>query len=55
MFNKDCEYASGGHCLCDACQSMRRELEEAEEIPKEELEKMFLEMDEQIRRTSKGN
>nr|WP_300656662.1 hypothetical protein [uncultured Acetatifactor sp.] len=50
MSNKDCEFARGGYCMCDACQSMRKMLEELTDLKgedimgKEEAKKAFEEM-----------
>ncbi len=50
MHNKDCEFAQGGYCMCDACQSMRKMLEELaglkgeDIIEKEKAKKIFEEM-----------
>lgn len=41
--DKNCEYASDGCCLCGACQSMRKALEEAERITPEEIDRAFQE------------
>lgn len=50
--NNACKYTGGAHCLCSACQSMRKMLEELEKnsadklMPKEEAQKIFTEMEE---------
>ena len=50
MANKECEFASGGYCMCDACQSMRKMLEELMDLEdgdimkSEEAKKVFEEM-----------
>lgn len=50
MPNKDCEFARGGYCMCDACKSMRKMLEELtglkgeDIIEKEKAKKIFDEM-----------
>jgi len=41
--DKNCEFASAGDCLCSACQSMRKALEEAEGITQEEIDRVFQE------------
>lgn len=57
MPNKDCEFArGGGYCMCEACQSMRKMLEELTDIKvedimkKEEAKKMFDEMERALER-----
>lgn len=51
MPNKDCEFARGGYCMCDACLSMRKMLEDLTDlkgediIKKEEAKKIFKEME----------
>lgn len=56
MPNKDCEFASGGYCMCDTCQSMRKMLEELTNLKgedimkKEEAKKMFEEMERALER-----
>lgn len=50
MLNKDCKMFGGGYCLCSACQSMRKTLEEltsleADDIMKtDEAKKVYEEM-----------
>ncbi len=39
--NNNCEYASDGHCLCDACQAAREIVEEAEKVTKEDVDRLF--------------
>lgn len=39
--NNNCKYAQGGHCLCSACQAVRKAMEDAEKITKEEVEEVF--------------
>lgn len=46
--DNNCEYASDGCCLCSACQSMRKALEEAERIPQEEIDRVFQEAEKAI-------
>ncbi len=41
--DKNCEFAGAGDCLCSACQSMRKALEEAERINPEEIDRAFQE------------
>lgn len=41
-----CKFVGGGYCLCDVCQSMRKELEKAEKIPLEEVDELFREAEE---------
>ncbi len=41
--NNNCEYASGGHCMCSTCQAVRKAMEDAEKITKEEVEEVFRE------------
>lgn len=43
--NNNCEYTkSVGCCLCDACQAMAKALQETENIPQEDIDKMFSEL-----------
>lgn len=42
----ECEYAGCKDCLCETCKSMRKAMEEVENIPKEEIDKMFAELEE---------
>lgn len=44
--NNTCKYVGRVYCLCSACQSMRKAMEEAEDISKEEIDKMFAELEE---------
>ena len=39
--NNNCEYASDGHCLCDACLVAREAIEEAEKVTKEDIDRLF--------------
>lgn len=43
MLNKDCEMFGGGYCLCNACRSMMKALQETEKI---DTEKVFKEAEE---------
>jgi len=51
MQNKDCEDCGGKYCMCDACQSMKKTLEELTDLKvedimkKEEAKKVFAEME----------
>lgn len=36
-----CEYAGDSCCLCSACQSVRKAMEEAEKVTKEEVARLF--------------
>ena len=48
--NNNCEYAkAGGSCLCDACQSIREALKEAEKISMEEIDELFLEAEKMMK------
>ena len=53
--NSDCEYAGGKGCMCSACQSMRKALEEADKInineiiDREEEERIFQEMEKALK------
>jgi len=39
--NNNCEYASDGCCLCNACQAAREAMKEAEKVTKEEVDRLF--------------
>lgn len=39
--NNNCEYASGGYCMCSTCQAVRKAMEDAEKITREEVDKLF--------------
>lgn len=40
--NNNCEYSkSNGYCLCSACQSVTKALQEVEKISQEEINQMF--------------
>ncbi len=39
--NFKCEYAGGEGCLCDACQSVRKAIEDVQKITDEEVDKLF--------------
>ncbi len=41
--DKNCKFAGAGDCLCSACQSIRKALEEAERINPEEIDGAFQE------------
>lgn len=43
--NNSCEFAGEKYCMCNACQSMRKTLEEAVIIPKEEIETLFAKLE----------
>lgn len=55
MPNRDCEFSGGGYCMCEACQSMRKMLEELTDFKgedimrKEEAKKVFKEMEKALR------
>lgn len=40
IFN-DCNYAGGGYCMCNTCKAVKKAMEDAEKITKEEVEKLF--------------
>ena len=46
----DCEYAGGKDCLCGACQLARKAIEEAEKITKEDVDKLFREAEETLKK-----
>lgn len=52
--NNNCEYASGGHCMCDACQAVRKAMEDAEKITKEEVEGVFREAERLLKQQEGG-
>ena len=37
MPNRDCEFSGGGYCMCEACQSMRKMLEELTDFKGEDI------------------
>lgn len=53
--NNDCKYAGGKDCMCSACQSMRKALEEADKIniseitDREEVKRVFHEMEKALK------
>ena len=53
--NNNCEFAGSGCCMCSACQSMREALEEAGKITKEEIEALFCEAEEMMKKCGSDN
>lgn len=52
--NNNCEYANQRGCLCSACQSARKAMEEAENISKEEIDRIFAEAEEMSKEFEKA-
>ena len=50
----ECEYAGKIGCMCDACKSMRKAIEEAEKISEQEIKSLFLEAEEKFKTIEKG-
>ena len=50
----ECEYVGKTGCMCDACKSMRKALEEAEKISKQEIEDLFRDAEEKLKKIKMG-
>ena len=46
--NKNCQYAGDSYCLCSACQSVRKAIEEAKKVTPNEVEEIFREAEKMI-------
>lgn len=47
----ECKYFGENGCLCSACQSVRKAMEDAEKISKEEIDKVFAKAEEILKET----
>lgn len=53
--NNSCKFAGGGYCMCSTCQAVREAMEDAEKIPKEEVDKLFREAEEMMKECGGGD
>lgn len=37
----NCKYAGGEYCMCSACSAVRKAMEDAEKVTKEEVDRLF--------------
>ena len=50
MRSENCEFYGKECCLCSACQSMRKAVQEAEQLPKDEIEKVIKEAEDELKK-----